>query len=208
VRIVAAYSFNNGQQLIERDFVAELDEIKAAIAGVDAAAARNKESKERDRMGRILYKPGDLNRAFLQEQLYRQGWLHPRVAYKVGGQAMGYEHSGYIEADGIKNQLGLEVQFGKYAFLGWDILGKMPILTSKGYIRAGVEVVPMKSLVGDMSSGIGHFEQIVGILELRGVTSKDIPVLILGIAPDLTETGQTLVLSLEDAKNEDMIDVQ
>ncbi|HST87712.1 MAG TPA: BglII/BstYI family type II restriction endonuclease [Ktedonobacterales bacterium] len=208
MRIVAAYSFNNGQQLIERDFVAELDEIKAAIAGVDAAAARNKESKERDRMGRILYKPGDLNRAFLQEQLYRQGWLHPRVAYKVGGQAMGYEHSGYIEADGIKNQLGLEVQFGKYAFLGWDILGKMPILASKGYIRAGVEVVPMKSLVGDMSSGIGHFEQIVGILELRGVTSKDIPVLILGIAPDLTETGQTLVLSLEDAKNEDMIDVQ
>ncbi len=39
-------------------------------------------------------------------------------------------------------------------------------------------------------------------------TPKDIPMLILGIAPDLTETGQALVLGPEDAKGADTLDVQ
>lgn len=45
----------------------------------------------------------------------------------------------------------------------------------------GVEIVPLKDFVVEMSSGISYFEQFVWDLEQRGVADIDIPVLILGI---------------------------
>ncbi|MEK7325304.1 MAG: hypothetical protein AAB217_08640 [Chloroflexota bacterium] len=46
----------------------------------------------------------------------------------------------------------------------------------------GIEVVPLKELANEMSTGVSYFEQIVWDLEHRGVADIDIPVLILGIA--------------------------
>lgn len=45
----------------------------------------------------------------------------------------------------------------------------------------GVEIVPLKELAMEMSSGVSYFEQIVWDLERRGVADIDIPVLILGV---------------------------
>jgi hypothetical protein len=57
----------------------------------------------------------------------------------------------------------------------------MTIFHNLGYIDTGVEIVPVKSFVEDMSSGVSYFEQFVWDLEHRGVANIDIPVLILGI---------------------------
>ena len=98
--------------------------------------------------------------------------------------------------DGIKNGVGLEIQFGKYAFMGYDILSKMPIFAVRGKIDCGIEIVPMKSLSTGrlaetvlieqqtgyrMSTGVPYFEQIKADLETRGTADLDIPVLVLGI---------------------------
>ncbi|HEX6799357.1 MAG TPA: BglII/BstYI family type II restriction endonuclease [Ktedonobacterales bacterium] len=189
--IVATYSFNRGKEVVESQFRDELEEIQAAIANVDAAAARIKESLELTMPGRMLYSPVALNKALLDEQLYKQGWTKPRIVYHTTVPETGEAYSGFIEGDGVKNGLGLEVQFGKYAFLGWDVLVKMPIFAQRGYFQAGVEVVPMRSFVrGWMSTGIGCFEQIRAILEYRGVSNRDIPVLVLGVGTSASVTGE------------------
>lgn len=54
---------------------------------------------------------------------------------------------------------------------------------NEGIINVGVEIVPLKELANEMSTGVSYFEQIVWDLEHRGVADIDIPVLILGIAP-------------------------
>ena len=87
----------------------------------------------------------------------------------------------YREMDFLKERLGIEVQFGKYAFMVYNVCAKMTIFRNLGYIDAGIEIVPVKSFAGDMSTGVSYFEQFVWDLEQRGVADIDIPVLILGL---------------------------
>ncbi len=47
--------------------------------------------------------------------------------------------------------------------------------------RPGVEIVPLKELADEMSTGVSYFEQFVWDLEQRGVADIDAPVLIFGI---------------------------
>ena len=90
-------------------------------------------------------------------------------------------HKGYREMDFVKNKLGVEVQFGKYAFMVYNVSAKMTIFHQQGIIDAGVEIVPMKSMQKKMSTGVSFFEQFKTDLEMRGVADIDIPVLIVGI---------------------------
>lgn len=83
--------------------------------------------------------------------------------------------------DFIKNRVGVEVQFGKYTFMVYNVCAKMTFFRNEGVIDVGVEIVPLKELALEMSSGISYFEQFVWDLEHRGVADIDIPVLILGV---------------------------
>ncbi len=83
--------------------------------------------------------------------------------------------------DFIKEELGIEVQFGKYAFMVYSGCAKMTIFSNLGIIDMGVEIVPIKQFADEMSTGVSYFEQFVWDLENRGVSDIDIPVLILGI---------------------------
>ena len=84
--------------------------------------------------------------------------------------------------DFVKRQLGIEVQFGKYAFMVYNVCTKMTIFRNLGHIDVGIEIVPMKGFADDMSTGVSYFEQFVWDLENRGVSDIDIPVLVLGVA--------------------------
>jgi len=87
----------------------------------------------------------------------------------------------FREIDFVKDQLGVEVQLGKYAFMVYNVCAKMTIFNKHGFIRAGIEIVPVKAFANEMSTGVSYFEQFVWDLEQRGVSNIDIPVLILGI---------------------------
>lgn len=63
----------------------------------------------------------------------------------------------------------------------YNVCAKMTIFHNLGIIDAGIEIVPVKDFVEDMSSGVSYFEQFVWDLEQRGVADIDIPLLILGI---------------------------
>ena len=57
----------------------------------------------------------------------------------------------------------------------------MTIFRNEGVIDAGIEIVPLKEMADEMSTGVSYFEQFVWDLEHRGVADIDIPVLILGV---------------------------
>ncbi len=57
----------------------------------------------------------------------------------------------------------------------------MTIFRNLGHIDAGVEIVPVKELAEQMSTGVSYFEQFVWDLEQRGISNIDVPAFIIGI---------------------------
>jgi Restriction endonuclease BglII. len=64
----------------------------------------------------------------------------------------------------------------------YNVCAKMTIFQKLGYINVGIEIVPVKELAEQMSTGVSYFEQFTWDLEKRGVSNIDIPVMIIGIA--------------------------
>lgn len=81
----------------------------------------------------------------------------------------------------VNNQLGVEVQLGRYAPAVYDICAKMTIFHKAGLTDAGIQILPLQELADQMPKDTLSFEQIVWDLEHRGVADIDIPVMILGI---------------------------
>jgi len=164
-----------------------LQEIEQVISAVDSAIHKTKISKEKTMPGKALYKPGSLNRAFREEFAARrwQKWKIP-CDYPTQYYTRGYtppisSKGAFREMAFVKNRMGVEVQFGKYAFMVYNVCAKMTIFHKLDVIDVGVENVPLKEFADEMSTGVSYFEQFVWDLEHRGVADIDIPVLILGV---------------------------
>lgn len=188
MKIAGIYSFNRGREIIESEFKFELREIEQAIAAIDSPTHKTKVSKEKTMRGKKLYKPRSLNDAFRKE-LEPHGWHklkvpceYPTEYYTADYSPAALSKGAFREIDFIKNRVGVEVQFGKYAFMVYNVCAKMTIFHNIDAIDVGVEIVPLKIFADDMSTGVSYFEQFVWDLEHRGVSNIDIPVLILGIA--------------------------
>lgn len=65
--------------------------------------------------------------------------------------------------------------------MAYNVSAMMAIFHNKGFIDAGVQIVPMKRMAEQTSTGVSYFEQIRWDLETRGVADIDIPVVIIGI---------------------------
>jgi hypothetical protein len=176
MKVVEEFSHKGGKEVIRDKFPKELDEIYQVISKVNLNSYKNKVSREKTMSGKMLYSPIELNKAFKREfeSLGWSSYKHNRIYLPFGNNA-------FREMDFIKNKLGVEVQFGKYAFMAYNVCAKMTIFHNKGFIDAGVEIVPMKRMADEMSTGVSYFEQIKWDLEARGVADIDIPVLIMGI---------------------------
>ena len=184
--IAAEYSFNGGDSIRETH-THLLQEVEDIIANVDALQCKTTTSEEITMPGKMLYSPKDLNRAFA-EGFESRKWQKERVKcdyptdyYRPGYSPKPMRQSAYREIDFLKEGLGVEIQFGKYAFMVYNVCAKMTIFHNLGYIDAGIEIVPVKSFADEMSTGVSYFEQFVWDLQTRGVADIDIPVLIYGI---------------------------
>lgn len=186
--IAGIFPFNNANNVIPITYAGELAEITSIINHVSSADCRGKVSREKTMPGKTLYSPKELNKAFKQEfstlgwSGYRVRCDYPTEYYTTGFVPGAASRGAFREMDFIKNRLGVEVQFGKYAFMVYNVCAKMTIFHNLGLIDAGVEIVPVKNFADDMSTGVSYFEQFVWDLSQRGVANIDIPVYILGIA--------------------------
>lgn len=192
MKIVNTYSFKDGEKFLNSIYPKELDDVIWAIEHLDATTCLTKESEEKTMKGKLLFSPRDLNDN-LKMVLHKRGWTEkvqgkkkkfaePRHAFGKGR---------FREMDGIKNKVGLEIQFGKYAFMGYDIFSKMVIFNKLGYITCGIEVVPAQELVKQMSTGVSSFDQLLVDFENRGESNIDIPVYVIGIGLSEAEKIKT-----------------
>ncbi|MEJ5241654.1 MAG: BglII/BstYI family type II restriction endonuclease [Anaerolineales bacterium] len=185
--IAGVYSFNRGEEILSSQYPLELAEIREIIAAVDGSQCKTKISREKTMPGRMLYSPQALNRAFTREfkargwQKFRVWCEYPTEYYTPGFSPDNPAKGSFREMDFVKNRVGVEVQFGKYAFMVYNVCAKMTIFHKLGAVDVGVEIVPIKRFADEMSSGVSFFEQFVWDLEQRGVADIDIPVLILGV---------------------------
>lgn len=187
MRIVGEYSFNNGKTRVETDYPAEITQVREVISLLDASNFKTKVGLERTNPGRMLYSPRALNKGF-GELFFARGWTKHKLPlsysdqHYIAGYAPAKKSKGaYREMDFVKNRLGVEVQFGKYAFMVYNVAAKMTIFHNLDVIDAGIEIVPVKEFAREMSTGVAYFEQFTWDLEHRGISDIDIPVLILGI---------------------------
>lgn len=187
--IVAEYSFNGGKKKIEREFPLLLQEVKYVIGRVDASLCKTKKSKEITMPGKKLYSPVDLNKEFKKYFIPKE-WNNFKVPcdysndYYVGNfKPKSVGRAPFRDMGFVKGDVGVEVQFGKYAFMVYNVCAKMTIFSKLANIQVGIEIVPVKDLADEMSTGVSYFEQFVWDLNNRGVSNIDLPVFILGIAP-------------------------
>ncbi|HBK33977.1 TPA: restriction endonuclease [Candidatus Uhrbacteria bacterium] len=198
MKIINTYSFKGGEKFLKTKHPKELKEVQDAIKALDATLCLTKESKEKTKKGQVLFSPVDMNN-YLKLVCHQKGWttkaeegkkrkfVEPRHAFGKGR---------FREMDGIKNKVGLEIQFGKYAFMGYDIFSKMIIFKNLKYIECGIEIVPSNELVKFMSTGVSSFEQLLVDFEHRGESNIDIPVFVMSIG--LTDEEKTKSQTLRE----------
>ena len=186
MRVTAVFSYNSGLSTIQDGYGEEFDEVLSSVTGHVAKEVFTKETKEARLSGKLLASPGVMNHLVLVETLRDEmGWDidHAAGRNKKDIRTAGYEprsfsdeecaldiqpgdaHAGKRSIDALKNQLGVEVQYGKYAFLMYDVLAKFAHMSRAGRVSAGVEIVPSRSLHSHMSSGVGNFDQLRAELE-------------------------------------------
>ncbi|HEW63630.1 BglII/BstYI family type II restriction endonuclease [Fervidicoccus fontis] len=173
MKIIEEYSHKNGKQFILNHFPNELTEVYSVIQSINLEDHKIKISKEKTMNGKLLYDPISLNKSY-KISFNKLGWEKYR-------HKLDFDNHNYREMDFVKNKLGVEVQFGKYAFMAYNVCAKMTIFHNLGIIEAGIEIVPMKIMSDQMSTGVSYFEQIKWDLEHRGIADIDIPVIIMGI---------------------------
>jgi len=201
LQIEHEYSHLNGKEWLLYHHPNLWDEIVDSVRSTNAAACLTKVSKEKSMKGQVKYSPQDMNKR-LQSELETRGWSEKRKNYWVTGspevtreivlqepekQKKIIEESGatpipsYHQTDYVKSRVAVEVQFGKYAFIEFDLFAKHLGFYLGNDIDLGVEIVPAKSLQAMMSSGPGYFERTLTHVLRQGRASPSVPFIMLGI---------------------------
>jgi hypothetical protein len=202
MKIAQKYSHLNGEEYLIVHHKSNYDEIIQIIESIDINLFLTKVSQEKTMHGKMLFSPGELNSAF-KERFANFGWNEKRYQYYISTdrkklpkllelpfeQQKAYLiesgetapiHS-YKQTDFVKDEIAVEVQFGKYAFVAFDLFVKHLLFYSGGLINLGIEILPTKKMQSQMSSGVAYFEGEVYNVLRHGRSNPPVPLLILGI---------------------------
>ncbi len=204
MKIAQKYSHLNGEEYLIVHHKKLYKEIIETIECIDASMFMSKKSKEKTMSGKMLYSPIELNKTF-NAIFNKLGWNESRYQYYITTDQkllpelilLPYEEqkkfliskgikspiSSYKQTDFVKNQIAVEVQFGKYAFVAFDLFVKHLLFYSGGVINLGIEVLPTKKMQAQMSSGVAYYEGEVYNVLRHGRNNPPVPLLILGIEP-------------------------
>ena len=83
----------------------------------------------------------------------------------------------------FKNLVAVEVQFGKYSFIAYDLFVKHLAFYVGNVINVGVEILPMKSMQEHMSSGPGYYEGALYDIARQGRGVPAVPLVLVGVEP-------------------------
>lgn len=203
MKIVQYYSHLNGFEYIQYHKPEIWDEVVKVVNAVDASKCKTKVSKEVRMIGKTLYSPVDMNLEFYKF-FSELGWSERRVTNWLAEdtsilrkimnlhpdeQKKMIESQGldaiktFNQTDFVKDRVAVEIQFAKYAFVAHDLFVKHMSFFIGDEIDVGIEVVPMKSLEREMSSGVPYYERDLFNLMRQGRGIPAVPLILVGVAP-------------------------
>jgi hypothetical protein len=203
MKIAQVYSHLNGVEFLLVHKPKLWAEVRQVVQLVDAHACKTKISKEKGMVGKLLYSPIAMNAKF-KGLLRKKKWQESRVSYWVtqseklirktltmppkeqkkeiaaAGETPIFS---YNQTDFVKERVAIEVQFGKYSFVAYDLFVKHLAFYVGDQIDVGIEILPMKSLQSQMSSGVAYYEgEFYNVIRQgRGVPA--VPLVLVGIEP-------------------------
>jgi hypothetical protein len=214
LKIADFYSHLNGYEFIKVHKPHLWDEIVEVIDAVDAETCRTKSSKEKTMMGEMLYSPKGLNNA-IRDGFAKHKWESRQASYWVTQDAKLIRKTlalppekqkelilaegaeavrSFNQTDFVKDRVAVEVQFGKYFSVAYDLFVKHLAFYVGDVIDVGVEIVPMRCLSApsvresgkrarNMSTGVPWYEKELYNLIREGRGVPGVPLVLIGIAP-------------------------
>ncbi|MDR2042029.1 MAG: restriction endonuclease [Tannerella sp.] len=203
MKIVEKYSHLNGLEYLLVHKPELWNEIEHVIQTVDAEKCKTKISKEKPKKVTLLYSPVEMNKSFKKE-LTEYHWEESRISYWVTGdeklirktltlppdmQKQEIEAQGetairsYNQTDFVKDRVAVEVQFGKYSFVAYDLFVKHLAFYIGDRIDVGIEILPVKKMQEQMSSGISYYEGELYNVVRQGRGIPAVPLVMIGIEP-------------------------
>lgn len=203
MQVGSKYSHLNGEEYLLVHHFELWREIQDVIEEVDAHDCKTKKSEEKRKVGKMLYSPVDMNKAFKKglesrgwqqrrksfwvtkdEKLLRSIYGQPEEEQKKAIEAAGHKpYWSYNQTDFVKDRVAIEVQLGKYSFVAHDLFVKHLSFYVSDIIDVGVEILPMKELEQEMSSGVPYYERDLLNIIRQGRGVPAVPLVLLGILP-------------------------
>jgi len=201
MEIIETYSHLNGYEFLMFHKPELWNDITQIINSMNSENCLKKISKEIRMKNRILLSPTHLN-ALFKEKFHHLGWKEKRISFYVTKNAQLIRKTilltpqkqkemiqnegctplySYNQTDFVKDNVAVEVQFGKYSFVAYDLFVKHLAFYMQDEIDVGIEILPMKSMQKNMSSGIAYYEgELYNILR-HGRTPPAVPLVLIGI---------------------------
>ena len=204
MKIANIYSHLNGQEHMLVHHKDLWDEIVDAIGRIDANVY-TKISRAKPSFGKVLYDQKALNKQF-EEILFPLDWKSVTTPYYVTGdiptareianirdkeeQRRIIEANGHIafrtnnQVDFVKNRVAVEVQFGKYFSVAYDLHVKHTFFFLRNDIDVGIEIVPTRAMCQKMDVGVAWYENELANVIREGRSNPTVPIVMIGIEPE------------------------
>jgi len=198
------YSHLNGLEHLIVHKPQLLEEIRSAIASIDANQ-HTKKSKDKTKTGKTLYSQKDLNAAF-EQILFPLGWKSVTTPYFVANDIETIKDTISIrdseeqrqaiinhnkeplrtnnQVDFVKDRVAVEVQFGKYFSVAYDLHVKHTFFYLRDDIDVGIEILPTRKMMRYMDTGVAWFENEVANVIREGRNNPSVPIYMIGIEPE------------------------
>ncbi|MGN1410753.1 MAG: BglII/BstYI family type II restriction endonuclease [Eubacteriales bacterium] len=204
MKIANIYSHLNGYEHMMVHHKDLWNEIVASIESIDANVY-TKISKARPSFGKVLYDQKALNKQF-ETILFPQNWESVTIQYYVTGdiptareiasirdkeeQRRIIEGNGHVafrtnnQVDFVKNRVAVEVQFGKYFSVAYDLHVKHTFFFLRNDIDVGIEIVPTRAMCLKMDTGVAWYENELANVIREGRSNPTVPIVMIGIEPE------------------------
>lgn len=204
MKIAYEYSHLNGLEYLIVHKKALLDEIRNAISVIDANQY-TKLSKDKMKVGKTLYSQKEINDAF-EAILFPLGWQSITTPYYVADDIETIRNTISIrdseeekraildlqhtpmrtnnQVDFVKDRVAVEVQFGKYFSVAYDLHVKHTFFYLRDDIDVGIEILPTQKMRLKMDTGVAWFENEVANVIREGRNNPSVPIYMIGIEPE------------------------
>ncbi len=203
MKISATYSHINGLEYLRVHRPELWSELEDVISKANATDCEVEVVNETLTQGPTKYSAKQLRGQF-HEMFRNMGWKEGRADFWITGNeklarttlemipeqqrqrivsAEEVPIHSYYQIDFMKDRVAVEVQFERHESVAYDLFVRHLGLYVSDRIDVGIEILPMKSLQSQMSSGVPYFEgEFYNVIRQgRGVPA--VPLVIIGIEP-------------------------